>query len=147
MKIALASDHGGYLLKEEVIRFLSKKGYEIEDFGCHSTDSIDYPDYAFPAAEAVANGHADRGIVICTTGIGVSICANKVRDIRCALCTSAFQAEMTRRHNDTNVLALGAKTVSSEDALEIVGIWLQTDFEGDRHSRRVDKIAAYENQR
>ena len=145
MKIALASDHGGYLLKEEVIRFLSDLGHEIDDFGCHSTDSIDYPDFAFPAAEAVADGKADKGIVICTTGIGVSICANKVRGIRCALCTSKFQAEMTRRHNDTNVLALGAQTVSQADALEIVKTWLQTDFEGDRHSRRVGKITEYEN--
>jgi len=145
MKIALGCDHGGYLLKKEVVRFLSEKGYEVVDFGCHSTDSIDYPDYAFPAAEAVACGTADRGIVICTTGIGVSICANKVQGIRCALCTSAFQAEMTRRHNDTNVLALGAKTVSTEDALEIVAIWLNTSFEGDRHCRRVEKITAYEN--
>jgi len=144
MKIALASDHGGYLLKEEVIRFLSKNGYEIQDFGCFSEESVDYPDFAFAAAEAVASGTIDRGIVICTTGIGVSICANKVHGIRCALCTSEFQAEMTRRHNDTNMLALGAKTVSSQDALKIITTWLETEFEGGRHSRRVDKITSYE---
>ena len=144
MKIALACDHGGYLLKKEIISLLKDSGYEIEDFGCYSTESVDYPDYAYPAAEAVATGKADRCIVICTTGIGVSICANKVKGIRCALCTSEFQAEMTRRHNDANALAMGAQTVSAETAWKIVQKFLGTEFEGGRHMRRVQKIMDYE---
>ena len=144
MKIALACDHGGYLLKNEIIAKLKETGYEIEDFGCYSTESVDYPDYAFPAAEAVSAGKADRCIVICTTGIGVSICANKVKGVRCALCTSEFQAEMTRRHNNANALAMGAKTVSSETAWNIVRTFLETEFEGGRHQRRVQKITDYE---
>ena len=144
MKIALACDHGGYLLKNEIISKLEETGYEIEDFGCYSTESVDYPDYAFPAAEAVSAGKADRCIVICTTGIGVSICANKVKGVRCALCTSEFQAEMTRRHNNANALAMGAKTVSSETAWNIVRTFLETEFEGGRHQRRVQKITDYE---
>ena len=144
MKIALACDHGGYLLKNEIISKLEETGYEIEDFGCYSTESVDYPDYAFPAAEAVSAGKADRCIVICTTGIGVSICANKVKGVRCALCTSEFQAEMTRRHNNANALAMGAKTVSPETAWNIVRTFLETEFEGGRHQRRVQKITDYE---
>ncbi|MBR5804815.1 MAG: ribose 5-phosphate isomerase B [Clostridia bacterium] len=144
MKIALACDHGGYLLKNEIIPLLKDAGHEIEDFGCYSLDSVDYPDYAFPAAEAVANGKADRCILICTTGIGVSICANKVKGIRCALCTSVFQAEMTQRHNNANALAMGAKTVTPETAWEIVRTFLETEFEGGRHQRRVQKIMDYE---
>ncbi|MBQ3664032.1 MAG: ribose 5-phosphate isomerase B [Clostridia bacterium] len=144
MKIALACDHGGYLLKNEIISKLKEAGFEVEDFGCYSTESVDYPDYAFPAAEAVAAGKADRCIVICTTGIGVSICANKVKGIRCALCTSEFQAEMTRRHNNANALAMGAKTVSAETAWNIVKTFLETEFEGGRHERRVQKIMDHE---
>ncbi len=144
MKIALACDHGGYLLKNEIISLLKDAGYEVEDFGCYSLDSVDYPDYAFPAAEAAASGKADRCILICTTGIGVSICANKVKGIRCALCTSTFQAEMTRRHNNANALAMGAKTVTPETAWEIVKTFLETEFEGGRHQRRVQKIMDYE---
>lgn len=146
MKISLASDHGGYLLKDRIIRYLTELGHETVDFGCNAPDSVDYSDFAFPAALAVAEGKVDRGIVVCTTGIGVSICANKVRGVRCALCTSEFQAEMTRRHNDTNVLALGAKIVSEEQALEIVHIWIDTAFEGGRHARRIEKITAFEDQ-
>lgn len=144
MKIAIGCDHGGFLLKEAMIAFLTEKGYTVKDFGCFNTDSIDYPDYAFPTAEAVADGAFDRGIVICTTGIGVSICANKVRGIRCALCATPFQAEMTRRHNDTNVLALGAKVTDEATAKEIAEIWLTTAYEGGRHARRIDKIMEYE---
>ncbi len=144
MKIALACDHGGYLLKNEIISKLKEMGFEVEDFGCYSTESVDYPDYAFPAAEAVAAGKADRCILICTTGIGVSICANKVKGIRCALCTSEFQAEMTRRHNNANALAMGAKTVSAETAWNIAKKFLETEFEGGRHERRVQKIMDHE---
>lgn len=145
--IAMASDHGGFALKETLREYLTGKGYEVEDFGCHSTDSMDYPDTALPAAEAVASGEADRGIFVCTTGIGVSICANKVKGIRCALCTDTECARMTREHNDTNILALGAKNVNEALAKEIADIWLETEFSGaERHARRIGKITQYENQ-
>ncbi len=142
--IAIACDHGGYTLKEEVKKHLREKGYEVMDFGTNSLDSCDYPDYAAPAAQAVASGECDRGIVICTTGIGVSIVANKVHGIRCALCSDPLSAEMTRRHNDANMLAMGAGIVGRNLALEIVDRWLDTPFEGGRHQRRVDKIVALE---
>lgn len=138
--IAIACDHGGYALKEKVKAHLMEGGYEVKDFGTHSTDSCDYPDYAAPAAKAVASGECEKGIVICTTGIGVSIVANKVDGVRCALCTDPFAAEMTRRHNDTNVLAMGAGLVGENLALRIVDTWMNTQFEGGRHQRRVDKI-------
>lgn len=138
--IAIACDHGGYALKEKVKAHLMEGRYEVKDFGTHSTDSCDYPDYAAPAAKAVAAGECEKGIVICTTGIGVSIVANKVDGIRCALCTDPFAAEMTRRHNDTNMLALGAGLVGENLALRIVDTWMNTQFEGGRHQRRVDKI-------
>lgn len=146
MKIAIASDHGGFALKQTVVRYLAEICPDacVYDFGCFGEESCDYPDFAIPAAEAVANGSFDKGIVICTTGIGVSVCANKVKGVRCALCTGTFQAEMTRRHNDTNVLALGAKCVDEATAKEIVSTWLNTAFEGGRHQRRVDKITQYE---
>lgn len=139
--ISLGSDHGGYELKQEVIKFLEKKGLEYKDYGCYNTESCDYPDFARAAAEAVADGSCDRGIVICTTGIGVSIVANKVHGVRCALCTSLNQAKMTRLHNDANMLALGASTVTAEQALEIVDMFLSTEFSGEeRHVRRVGLI-------
>lgn len=147
MKISIACDHGGYDLKTELIPFLNKMGLETVDFGCFSKESMDYPDVALSCAEAVQKGEAEMGIVICTTGIGVSICANKVKGIRCALCTSSFQAEMTRRHNNANMLALGAKTVSTEEAKDIVKMFFNTSFEGGRHARRVDKIIEYDNKR
>lgn len=139
--ISLGSDHGGYELKQEVIKFLEKKGLEYKDYGCYNTESCDYPDFARAAAEAVVDGSCDRGIVICTTGIGVSIVANKVHGVRCALCTSLNQAKMTRLHNDANMLALGASTVTAEQALEIVDMFLSTEFSGEeRHVRRVGLI-------
>lgn len=143
--IAIASDHGGYALKEKVKVHLKELGYEVQDFGTDSLDSCDYPDYAAPAAKAVASGECEKGIVICTTGIGVSIVANKVRGVRCALCTDPFAAEMTRRHNDTNVLAMGAGLVGENLALRIVDTWLSTEFEGGRHQRRVDKVMVLED--
>ncbi len=142
--IAIACDHGGYHLKEKVKAHLMEKGYEVEDFGTNSTDSCDYPDYAAPAAKAVAQGKCEKGILICTTGIGVSIVANKVDGVRCALCGDTFSAEMTRRHNDTNMLAMGAGVTGENLALKIVDIWMDTEFEGGRHQRRVDKIMALE---
>ena len=142
--IAIACDHGGYALKEAVKAHLDELGLACRDFGTNSTESCDYPDYAAPAARAVASGECDRGIVICTTGIGVSIVANKVPGVRCALCSDPLSAEMTRRHNDTNMLAMGAGIIGQNLALKIVDTWLNTAFEGGRHQRRVDKISALE---
>ena len=142
--IALACDHGAYDLKEAVKTHLAEKGLEIKDFGTYSTDSCDYPDFAAAAAKAVATGECEKGVVLCTTGIGVSIVANKVKGIRCALCTDTLSAEMTRRHNDTNVLAMGAGVTGKNLALAILDKWLETEFEGGRHQRRVDKITALE---
>lgn len=144
MKIAVACDHGGLGLKNAVKAHLKELGYEVVDFGTDSTDSCDYPDYALPAAEAVACGECERGIVVCSTGIGVSIVANKVPGIRCAHCHDTYCAEFTRLHNNANMLALGEKVVGTGYALKIVDVFLKTEFEGGRHSRRVDKITAIE---
>ncbi len=140
MKISVASDHGGLELKKEIANFLALSGHEVEDFGTYSSESCDYPDFVRPAALAVANGDCQRGIVVCTTGIGASIVANKVKGVRCALCTNADMACMTRHHNDANVLALGQKYVDVETAKEIVKVFLDTPFDGGRHQKRVDKI-------
>ena len=140
MKIALAADHGGYELKEIVKKHLEQKGMEILDLGCFVGDSVDYPNYGKACGEAVVNGEADTGIVICGTGIGISIAANKVKGVRCALCTSLFMAEMARKHNNANVLALGGRILEPELALNIVDVYLTTEFEGGRHQRRVDLI-------
>lgn len=144
MKIAIACDHGGLNLKSEIIKELKSKGHEVVDFGTNATDSCDYPDFALPAAEAVAHGECERGIVVCSTGIGVSIVANKVPGVRCAHCHDTYCAEFTRLHNDANVLALGEKVVGVGYALKIVNTFLSTEFEGGRHQRRVDKITAIE---
>lgn len=138
--IALACDHGGFALKEGIRAYLEQKGLAYEDFGCYSTESVDYPLFAQAAAKAVAGGACDRGIVICTTGIGISISANKVKGIRCALCTDPLSAEMTRRHNDANMLALGAGITGPNLAERIVEVFLNTEFEGGRHARRVQQI-------
>lgn len=145
MKIAIASDHGGFDLKEQVKAWLQEMGHEAEDFGCHSKESCDYPDFGAAAARAVASGQCERGIVICTTGIGISITANKVKGIRCALCSEPWSAEMTRRHNNANMLAMGAGVVGPLLARRIVETFLTTEFEGGRHQRRLDKITAVEN--
>lgn len=142
--IALGSDHGGYPLKERIKAYLDKAGIDYQDFGCHSTESCDYPVYGKAAAEAVASGACDKGIVICTTGIGISITANKVKGIRCALCSDPLSAEMTRRHNDANMLAMGAGMVGPNLAERIVEVFLNTGFEGGRHARRVGLITAME---
>ncbi len=144
MKIAVACDHGGLNLKNAVIEYLKANGYEYEDFGTKTSDSCDYPDYALPAAEAVASGKCDKGIVICSTGIGVSIVANKVNGIRCAHCHDVYCAKFTRLHNDANMLAMGEKVVGVGYALQIVETFLTTEFEGGRHARRVAKIADIE---
>ena len=145
MKIAIACDHGALSLKNTLIAYLTKQGHELVNFGTDTLDSCDYPDFAAPAAQAVADGKCDKGIVLCTTGIGVSIVANKVKGIRCALLSDVKSARMTREHNDTNVLAMGAGVVDEKLALEIVDTWLGTAFSGDaRHQRRIDKVMALE---
>ena len=142
MKIAIACDHGAVALKNSVGAHLREKGYEVVDFGVHTTASCDYPDIIAPAARAVADGTCDRGIVMCTTGIGVSIVANKTPGIRCALLTDVMSARMTREHNDTNMMALGGGVVGEMLALEIVDVWLNTEFShGERHVRRIAKVA------
>lgn len=140
MKISIACDHGGYDLKEIIKKWLKENNYEVVDFGTNDKESCDYPDFGRPAAEAVSKKECDKGIVICTTGIGMSIVANKVDGIRCALVSNVEGASLTRRHNDTNVLALGAKFTEPALAIEITKTWLDTPFEGGRHQRRVDKI-------
>ncbi len=144
MKIAVACDHGGLALKKALLRYLADHAYEVIDFGTDSTDSCDYPDFALPAAEAVARGECERGILICSTGIGISIAANKVPGIRCAHCHDTYSAKYTRLHNDANMIAFGQKIIGDGLMLEIVETFLNTGFEGGRHRRRVDKIAAIE---
>ena len=139
--IALGSDHGGYDLKLQVMEHLKERGVEVKDFGCFDKSSCDYPDFGRAAAEAVADGTCDRGIVVCTTGIGISIAANKVKGVRCALCTDPYLAKMTRLHNDANMLALGGGITGKNLALEIVDTFLDTEFsQGENHIRRISKI-------
>ena len=145
MKISIASDHGGFDLKEDLRQWLAGLGHEVVDFGCQGHDSCDYADFCEPAARAVAEGKCDRGIVICTTGIGASITANKVKGVRCALCSEPWSAQMTRRHNDANMLGLGAGCVGPLMARQIVEAFLSWEVECGRHQRRIDKIAAVEN--
>ena len=145
MKIALGCDHGALALKNALIPHLEKLGHEVKDFGTYTMDSCDYPDFAAPAAQAVADGECDKGIVLCTTGIGVSITANKVKGVRCALLSDVMSARMTREHNDTNMMAIGAGVVGQMLAFEIVDTWLGTDFSNEaRHQRRIDKMMALE---
>lgn len=143
--IALGSDHGGLALKRHIIAYLEEAHIPYRDFGCDSADSCDYPDFGGAAARAVASGECDRGIVVCTTGIGISIAANKVHGIRCALCHDPLSAEMTRRHNDANMMAIGAGFTGKNMAERMVQVFLSTEFEGGRHARRVDKIMALES--
>lgn len=146
MKIAIACDHAALKLKNDVIEKLGKEGYEVEDFGIHEQKSVDYPDYALPVAEAVASGKADKGILICGTGIGMSIAANKVKGIRCALCSDTFSAHATREHNDANILAFGERVIGEGLAMDIVDTFLKTPFSGDdRHVKRIAKISAIED--
>ena len=145
MKIASACDHGALALKNTLIAHLTKAGHQVVNFGTDTLDSCDYPDFAAPAAKAVAAGECEKGIVLCTTGIGVSITANKVKGIRCALLSDVLSARMTREHNDTNMMAIGAGIVGEKLALEIVDTWLGTEFSNDaRHQRRIDKMMALE---
>ncbi len=145
MKIAIGCDHGALALKNKVISHLEAQGHEVVNFGTDTLDSCDYPDFAGAAAKAVSRGECERGIVLCTTGIGVSITANKVKGIRCALLSDIMSARMTREHNDTNMMAIGAAVVGEMLALEIVDTWLGTEFShGPRHQRRIDKMMALE---
>lgn len=146
MKISIGSDHGAFAMKEHLKQYLTEQGHQVVDCGTYSTDSCDYADFAKAAAQLVASGDCDRGIVMCTTGIGISIAVNKVRGIRCALCSEPYSAEMTRRHNDANMLAMGGALIGPNMADRIVDVFLNTEFEGGRHARRVGKIMAIENE-
>jgi ribose 5-phosphate isomerase B len=145
MKVALASDHGGVNIRKEIANLLEELGIEYVDFGCDCTTSVDYPDYGLPAAEKVANGEFDRAILICGTGIGMSIAANKVKGIRAALVHDTFSARATREHNDSNVLTMGERVIGPGLAREIAEIWLTTEFQGGRHANRIGKISDFEN--
>jgi ribose 5-phosphate isomerase B len=145
MKISLGCDHGAFALKEHIKTYLTDQGHEVVDCGTYSTDSCDYPVFAKAAAEQVSSGACERGIVLCTTGIGISIAANKVKGIRCALCGDPYSAEMTRRHNNANMLAMGAGIIGKNLAERIVDVFLSTEFEGGRHERRVNLISDIEN--
>ena len=141
MKIAVGSDHGGFALKEAVKKHLEAKGIEVEDFGCYSTESVDYAVYGAKVAHCVADGKADYGVLVCSTGIGISMAANKVKGIRAALCSDCFSAEATRLHNDANILAMGARVLGPGLAVKIVDTFLHTEFSnGERHIRRIEKI-------
>ena len=144
MQIALGSDHGGYSLKEEIKKYLKNNGYTYKDFGCNSLQSCDYPDFGFPVAEAISCGEFEKGILICKSGLGMSIVANKVKGIRAGLCNTPELAEKSRLHNNANILVLGASFTDPLTARLIVDTWLRTKFEGGRHQNRIDKITKYE---
>lgn len=145
MMLAIGCDHGGFSLKAAVKNHLERLGHKVEDFGCYSEDSVDYALVAEKVGQAVAEKKADFGFLVCSTGIGISIAANKVKGVRAALCSDSFSAEMTRRHNNANVLCMGGKIVDEKKALELVDIFLATEFEGGRHQRRIDQISEIEN--
>ncbi|MEI6035303.1 MAG: ribose-5-phosphate isomerase [Verrucomicrobiae bacterium] len=145
MKISIGSDHAGFAYKEQIIAHLKAAGHEVLDCGTHSSASTDYPLFIIPAAESVANGEADRGIVLGGSGNGEAIAANKVRGIRCALCWNDETAELSRRHNNSNVLSIGERMISIETARQIVDIWLKTPFDGGRHARRIKELDCYES--
>ena len=144
--IAIGSDHGGYLLKEEIKKHLKEKGYEFKDFGTDSTASCDYPVYAEKVRRAVQSGECEKGILICGTGIGMSMCANKCKGIRAAVCGDHFSAEFTRKHNSANVLCLGARVIGAGVAMQLVDIFLTTEYEGGRHEKRVEMMMQLENE-
>ncbi|WP_342048353.1 ribose 5-phosphate isomerase B [Bacillus sp. OTU530] len=144
MKVAIASDHGGMNIRKEIISLMEEMNIEYVDLGCECDTSVDYPDYALPVAEKVASGEVNRGILICGTGIGMSIAANKVKGVRCALVHDTFSAKATREHNNTNILAMGERVIGPGLARDIAKIWLTTPFEGGRHESRVNKITVYE---
>ena len=145
MKIVIGSDHGGYLLKEHIKKYLEENNYDIEDYGTHSLESVDYPEFGQRVAEAVAQGKYKKGILVCGTGLGISIAANKVKGIRAVVVSESFSAKMSHLHNDANILALGGRVVGPDLAVEIVDVWLNTPFEGGRHAKRLEKIREIEN--
>lgn len=146
--IAIGCDHGGLAMKNFIVEFLKKEGYEVKDFGIYENKSVDYPDIAKPVCESIQNGECDRGILVCGTGIGMSIAANKFNGIRAAVCGDIYSAKMTKVHNNSNVITLGGRVIGEETAREIVDIWLKSEYEGGRHQGRLDKIAEIEeNQR
>ena len=147
MNIALASDHAGYALKERLKVLLDELGHVCVDFGTRSEESCDYPDFAFPASEALARGEVDRAVLVCGSGVGMSMCANRVAGVRAALCSSVEIARLSRRHNDANALCLAARFIDGKTAFEVVRVWLDEAFEGGRHARRVSKMAAYDRSR
>ena len=140
MKISIGSDHAGYDVKQKITNFLLNKGYDIDDVGCHSNDSVDYPEFGHQVGKNIVSGVSDKGIVVCGSGIGISIAANKIKGIRAALCFTKEHAKMSRLHNDSNILAVGARMNGGDNILDIVDIWLNTNFEGGRHQKRIDKI-------
>jgi ribose 5-phosphate isomerase B len=144
MKVAIASDHGGITIRNEIISLMKEMNIDYEDLGCECNTSVDYPDYAIPVAEKVTRGEVDRGILICGTGIGMSIAANKVMGIRCALVHDLFSAKATREHNDSNILSMGERVIGPGLAREIAKVWLTTPFEGGRHEKRINKVKIYE---
>jgi len=146
LRLAVGCDHGGFKLKEEIIKMLQDKGYEFKDFGTFSEVSVDYPDIALEVARAVQDGTYDRGILICGTGVGIGIAANKLAGIRAALCHDTFTARASREHNDANILTMGERVIGPGLAKDVVNIWLETDFAGGRHTRRIEKIAGIEKE-
>lgn len=145
MKIAIGSDHGGFRLKDEIVKVIEKLGHQVTDYGCTCDDSVDYPDYASKVCDKVVSGEADRGILVCGTGIGMSIAANKIPGVRCALVHDVFSAKATREHNDTNVLAMGERVIGPGLAAEIVEVWLTTEFSNEeRHVNRIRKVTSLE---
>ena len=146
MKIAIGCDHGGFVLKDAILSYLDQAGIDYVDYGCFDESSVDYPDYAAKVAKAVQSKQADKGILMCGTGIGITIAANKFRGIRAAVVTNEFCARATAQHNDANILGLGGRVVSPDEAVRLVDLWLNTPFEGGRHQRRLDKIAEIEEQ-
>ena len=144
MTVALGCDHAGWALKEQLKAWLIQAGHQVLDLGTHSPESVDYPDYAFQVAESVANGKAERGVLVCGTGIGMAMAANKIPGVRAAFCPDLFTARLSREHNDANVLALGGRLIGGGLAIEILETWLATSFEGGRHSRRIAKIREFE---
>lgn len=146
MKVAVGCDHGGFVLKDAVIGTLEELGAQVVDFGTYSTESVDYPVYGKKVADAVASGECDLGVVMCGTGIGISIAANKVKGIRAAVVTNEFMAEMTRRHNNANIIALGGRVINPEEAKVLVKAWYTAQFEGGRHQKRIDMITEIENE-
>lgn len=144
MKLGIGSDHGGFELKEQIVEYLEREKIDYIDYGTYSTESVDYPDYGKKVGEAIMSGQVDKGIVICGTGIGISLAANKVKGIRCALCGDTYSARMSREHNDANAIALGGRVLGRDLAIEILSVWLKSEFAGGRHQRRVDKISEIE---